>query len=84
MAGPSKPTEREPAARLVAATVARGRSVLDLEGNRHAAGAEVKLPEGEVQRLRELGFLVDPKAPAIRLDNGPSFGSARGPQIRRG
>lgn len=79
MASPKEPTER-----LVAATVARGRTVHDLDGKRHIAGEEVSLPADEVKRLRGLGFLVDPKAPVIRLANGPSFGSAGGPRIQRG
>jgi len=87
MSAPDNPP-RAQAARLVKATVARGHTVLDMDGKRKAAGAEVELPAAEVKRLRGIGFLVDPAKPAIRVDVGPSFGptfgTAGGPQIRRG
>ncbi|CUI48101.1 hypothetical protein EUC41_31195 [Achromobacter denitrificans] len=72
------------AAKLVAAVVARGRTLLVDDGKSLAAGEEIELPAAEVERLRQLGFLEDPEAPVIRRDNGPRFGSAAGPQIRRG
>jgi hypothetical protein len=76
-----KGAERVP---LATATVARGRTVVDLEGKRHAAGEEVELPSADVVRLRARGFLVDPKKPAIPLADGPTFGSMGGPRVKRG
>lgn len=72
------------AAKLVAAVVARGRTLVADDGKSLAAGEEIELPAAEVERLQRLGFLEDPDAPVIRRDNGPRFGSAAGPQIRRG
>jgi len=85
MNAPQKPeTGVKAASRLVAATVARGRTVVDLDGVRIGAGKEVSLPSADVDRLRARGFLVDPKKPAIPLADGPTFGSATGPRIKRG
>lgn len=70
-------------AQLVRATVARGRTVVGPDGVSHAAGDEVELPAADVERLRSVGFLVDPSAPVIRLDNGPSFGTTSGPHVHR-
>jgi hypothetical protein len=84
----SAPTKADagakPVARLVPATVARGRTVVDLDGKSFAAGQEVNLPSADVDRLRARGFLVDPKKPVIPLADGPTFGSASGPRIKRG
>lgn len=44
------------------ATVASGRSLRDSARKVWRAGQEVELPVDEVKRLRERGFLVDPKA----------------------
>ncbi|ANN70910.1 hypothetical protein [Bordetella bronchialis] len=84
MSAPSNPPVRAPAPRLVKATVARGHTVLDMDGKRCIAGAEIELPAADVKRLRSIGYLVDPEKPPVRLDIGPSFGSYGGPQIRRG
>jgi hypothetical protein len=70
--------------KLATAIVARGRTVFDQTGKRHTAGEEITLPSTEVSRLQSRGFLVDPKAPVIPLDAGPTFGSASGPRIKRG
>lgn len=70
--------------KMVKAVVARGRTVFDAAGKRYLAGDEIELPASEVSRLQGRGFLVDPKAPVIPLDAGPTFGSASGPRIRRG
>lgn len=76
------PAKVAPKEQLVAATVARGRTVMDLDGKRHAAGAEVSLPAVEVARLRGRGFLIDPKKAVIKLvSDGPTFGSAGGPKV---
>ena len=36
-------------------------------------GEEVELPEAEIVTLRAAGFLVDPDAPAVKRDIGPTF-----------
>jgi hypothetical protein len=74
----------KPAPRLIAATVARGRTVFDLDGKRFSAGEEVSLPQADINRLRARGFLIDPKKPPIQLADGPTFGSSGGPRIKRG
>lgn len=85
MSGANTPKDKAPTtAKLVTAVVAHGRVLLAEDGESLAAGDEVALPADEVDRLRQLGFLVDPDARAIRRDNGPRFGSEAGPQIRRG
>jgi len=85
MTEPTKPDAVAKAAtRLVTATVARGRTVFDLDGKRRVAGEEISLAPAEVERLRARGFLVDPKKPAIPLADGPTFGTAAGPRIKRG
>ncbi|GAB7525328.1 hypothetical protein [Paraburkholderia sp. 2C] len=81
------PVKQEPAQRTAAleiAIVARGRTVRDLDGVPHAAGDKVQLPASEIARLRARGFLIDPERPAIPLADGPTFGSATGPRIKRG
>lgn len=82
MAAPATPATKAPS-RLVKATVARGRTVHDLDGKRLRAGEEIELPAEDVARLRGTGFLVDPKAPVIPLADGPSFGSVGGARVRR-
>lgn len=69
---------------LIKATIARGRAVIDLDGVRRKADSEIELPAADVDRLRKLGFLVDPKAPAVPRDIGPRWGGETGPKIRRG
>jgi hypothetical protein len=83
MTAPTTPATKAPSGRLVKATVARGRTVLDMDGKRRQAGAEIELPAEDVKRLRGIGFLVDPKAPVIPLADGPGFGSVTGPRIRK-
>jgi hypothetical protein len=78
------PTQDAATVALIKATVARGRTVQDLTGKKHIAGEEVALPAADVARLRMRGFLVDPKKPPIPLADGPTFGSAGGPRIKRG
>ena len=43
------------------ATVAPRRTV-QADGRNHGPGAEVTLPKAEIDRLRRLGYLLDPKA----------------------
>ncbi|WP_429497033.1 hypothetical protein ACQUFY_10785 [Robbsia andropogonis] len=84
METPAKPEAGGKPARMVTATVARGRTVHDLDGNRVLPGAEVALPAQDVARLRARGFLVDPKATEVKLGIGPNFGGPGHAQIRRG
>ncbi len=70
--------------KLVKAIVARGRTVQDVDGKSHRAGEEVELPAPDIARLRSRGFLTDPDRPAIPLADGPTWGSATGPRIKRG
>ncbi|CAB3636883.1 hypothetical protein CEY09_14505 [Achromobacter marplatensis] len=85
MSGATNPKDKAPAApKLVTAVVAHGRILQAEDGKSLVAGDELELPADEVERLQLLGFLEDPDAPVIRRDNGPRFGSAAGPQIRRG
>ena len=85
MSGANTPKDKAATtAKIVTAVVAHGRVLLSEDGASLVAGDEVDLPADEDQRLRQLGFLEDPDAPVIRRDNGPRFGSAAGPQIRRG
>jgi len=85
MSGATTPKDKaSTTAKLVTAVVAHGRVLLTEDGESLVAGDEVDLPAGEVERLRQLGFLEDPDAPVIPRGNGPRFGSAAGPQIRRG
>ena len=68
--------------KLVEAVVARGRSVLDGTGERKLAGETAKVPESEVKSLRELGFIVDPKAKPIPVQQGPKVSPSDGPTVR--
>jgi len=59
--------------KLIEAVVARGRTIHDqLKPNEDPvikkAGETVKLPESEVKRLRELGFLVPEKVEEVVQD----------------
>jgi hypothetical protein len=59
--------------KLIEAVVARGRTIHDqLKPNEDpvikTAGETVKLPESEVKRLRELGFLVPEKVEEVAQD----------------
>jgi hypothetical protein len=36
-------------------------------------GETVRLPQADVDRLRDLGFLVDPAGPVIKTGLGPSY-----------
>lgn len=81
------PTKQEPAQKAgpaAKAVVARGRTVFDLDGVPRVAGEEITLPPADVERLRARGFLIDPEHPPIPLADGPTFGSATGPRIKRG
>lgn len=68
---------------LVEAVVARGRSVVDGTGARKVAGETARVPSGEVRSLRELGYLVDPKAQEIPVQKGPKLIPSDGPSMVR-
>lgn len=70
-------------AQLVEAVVARGRSVVDGTGARKLAGETARVPPGEIRSLRELGFLVDPKAREIPVQKGPKLIPSDGPSMVR-
>ena len=53
------------------ATVAARRTV-NVDGKLHGPGAEIQLPKAEVERLRKLGYLVDPKAAELAAPEGAS------------
>lgn len=69
--------------KLVEAEVARGRSVMDGTGARKLAGETAKVAESEVKSLRELGFIVDPKAKPIPVQQGPKITASDGPGVKR-
>ena len=65
----------------VSAVVADGRTIHGDEGKLYVAGSTASLPEEEVDRLRELGFIVkEVVAPVAR--SGPSMTTSDGPQIK--
>lgn len=68
--------------KLVEAVVARGRSVLDGAGERKLAGETAKVPEKEVKSLLALGFIVDPKAKPVPVQQGPKVSPSDGPTVR--
>lgn len=68
---------------LVEAVVARGRSIVDGTGARKTAGETARIPSGEVRALRDLGFLVDPKAQEIPVQKGPKIMPSDGPSMVR-
>lgn len=65
----------------VKAIVAPGRT-LSFPGEQCGPGAEVRLPQEEVVRLRALGYLVDPAAKPLPVGNGPTFGTTEGPNVK--
>lgn len=68
---------------LVEAVVARGRSVVDGTGKRRLAGETAQVLAGEVGSLRELGYLVDPKAVEVPAQKGPKLIPSDGPSMVR-
>lgn len=67
---------------LVEAVVARGRCVVDGASVRKLAGETVKIVPEEVESLRALGFIVDPKAKPIPVQQGPKLTPSDGPSVR--
>lgn len=74
---------KEPvSADMVEAVVARGRTVIGDGGKTYGPGKKVKLAAVEAQVLRELGYLVDPDAPEIPVQQGPKINPSEGPSTR--
>ncbi|MBD1412862.1 hypothetical protein NUJ30_08415 [Burkholderia contaminans] len=65
------------------ATVAPGRTLSGPDGETYGPGAEVELAVAEVKELRAAGFLVDPKAEAVKRGNGPNYSGDRRPTVKR-
>ncbi|MDA8230153.1 MAG: hypothetical protein M0006_02320 [Magnetospirillum sp.] len=63
-------------------TVAPGRTVWN-GGRKHGPGDSLGVEAAEAKRLRALGFLVDPAAPALPVGQGPTFSPAEGPTVTR-
>ena len=61
---------------VVQAVVAHGRTTVDWTGKSVGPGQTAHVLEQDLERLTRLGFLVDPKAPAV-LRRGPSSLSER-------
>lgn len=68
---------------IVEAVVARGRCVIDGEGKRKLAGETVMVLGSEVASLREAGFIVDPNAKPIPVQQGPKLSASDGPGVTR-
>ncbi len=64
-------------------TVAHGRTVFAEDGKSYGPGEELEVSVAEAKELREHGFVVDPKAEALRRGNGPSFGGEQRSMVRR-
>jgi hypothetical protein len=62
----------KPKVKLVAATVAKGKTV-KVGTDYRGPGSIVELPEADVAFLRERGFLVDPEAVELLVDSGPTY-----------
>ncbi|MDR5797244.1 hypothetical protein AWB76_06308 [Caballeronia temeraria] len=65
--------------KMVEAVVARNRTIHDqLKPNEEpvikTAGQKVRLPESEVKRLRDLGFLVPEKVEEVKLEGAQITG----------
>ncbi len=63
---------------LVKATVAPRRSVVHENGDKYLPGSQIFLLPEEAQRLRDLGFLIDPAKSIIEVGSGPTYGQASG------
>lgn len=68
--------------KMVEAVVARGRTVYEGKDKPRKAGQKIKLEASEAERLRKLGFLVDPDAEEIPLQQGPKVNPSDGPSVR--
>jgi hypothetical protein len=82
-ASQGKAPANKPAAELVSAVVARGRTVKGADGKPRRDGEEIQLPAAEVRRLQSIGFLVDEKAPAIPHGIGPDLYNVGGVSVKR-
>ncbi|WP_034192300.1 hypothetical protein [Burkholderia cenocepacia] len=74
MSTPNGPEAGGKPPRTVTAVVARGHSVMNVDGKLVVAGGEVLLPASDVARLRKTGFLVDPKEPEVPRNDGDTIG----------
>lgn len=76
----------EKAAPLVEGVLARGRSLRTVNGMvswQEGRPNTVRVPADEVERLRALGYLVDPaKKDEPLRGNGPTFEAKAGPSVR--
>lgn len=68
---------------LVEAVVARGRSVVDGTGKPKRAGETALVGSDEINGLRALGYLIDPKAAEVPIQKGPSISASDGPSMVR-
>ena len=50
-----------------------GKPIYRYAEKHHKPGQEVELPADEIEHLRSAGFLVDPNAPVLNTDVGPTF-----------
>ena len=71
----------ETEASVAEAVVAHGRTVMGVDGKRYGPGETVEVPEGEVETLTELGFLVDQNV-IERKQTGPRISVSTGPTVR--
>jgi len=68
---------------IVEAVVARGHTIYEAKDKPpRKAGQKIKLEAGEADRLRKLGFLVDPDAEEIPLQQVPKINPSDGPSVR--
>ena len=67
---------------MVEAVVARGRTVFEAKDRPRKAGQKIRLEASEAQRLRALGFLVDPDAAEIPVQQVPKINPSDGPSVR--
>lgn len=79
MAAPKEATSTE----LVEVVVARGCTVLDASGKPKKPGETAKIPKTDVASLRALGFIVDPNAKPIPVQQGPKLSASDGPGVTR-
>lgn len=68
--------------KTVDAVVARGRTVLDATGEIIKAGETAKVTPEERKELQALGFLVDPRAERVPVQQGLKITSSDGPAVR--
>jgi len=67
---------------FVEAVVARGRTVIDSTGKARKPGQKAKVLASEVEPLQQAGFLVDPEAAEIPVQQAPKVNPSDGPSVR--